>query len=165
MSERQVLTALLDHYYVRASCCASFLFHEEINQLILYKRASRGNLEINMNYPYSSKEGKATKAKQDFFLSYSYTLHLREGFVSYLIFLSHSASPSNLAWSWERNHRAIPLDPQLKFAGICTKSLGDPLKGCGRDWERCIRGPQVGLHASLLFTLLDFQQGNKKLPF
>ena len=67
LPERKVWTALLDHYYVRASCCASFLFYEEINQLILYKRASKGNVEIIMNYPYSAKEGKATKAKQDFF--------------------------------------------------------------------------------------------------
>ena len=82
-----------------------------------------------------------------------------------LFFSSHSAIPSNVAWAWERKLRAIPLDPQMKFAGICTKSVGHPLKGRGRDWEHCIRGPRAGLHASLVFILLDFQLGNKKLPF
>ena len=82
-----------------------------------------------------------------------------------LFFSAHSTIPFNLAWVWERNHWAIPLDPQKKFAGICTKSVSYPLKERGQDWEHCIRGPQVGLHASLLFILLDFQLGNKKLPF
>ena len=39
-----------------------------------------------MNYPYSATEGKATKAKQDVFFVSFLLFHLREGFVSYLIF-------------------------------------------------------------------------------
>ena len=50
-----------------------------------------------MNYPYSAKEGKATKAKQDFFLSQSYSLKLREGFASYLIFFRLTL-PFPLTW-------------------------------------------------------------------
>ena len=82
LSERQVWTALLDHYYVRASCCASFLFCEGINQLILYKRASKEIWTILIQL----RKVKPPRQSKMFFLSHSYFLHLREGFVSYLIF-------------------------------------------------------------------------------